>query len=180
MLWHGFSRTLLFGMLAAAGWPAMGLLLSGLLGPNESLSLYLVGLAAVYVAGLGNSPRRALGQGLLAIALGAGVLLLAPSSIAAAAGAAAIVGLGRARLFSASRPARTLALELMTLGGGLLLARFLAAPTVLHVCLAIWAFFLAQSLYFLAPDLRKAPEETGLDPFDAAAARAEALLQEVP
>ena len=61
-------------------------------------------------------------------------------------------------------------------GGGLVFARFLFGPTVTALVLALWGFFLVQSLYFLlggkhAPSLARHP-----DPFQDAYARATALL----
>lgn len=179
MAWHGFGRTILFGALAAGVWPIAALVLHPIWSTADALALYLVAVAAVYVAGLGQSPRRALGSGLLTVVLGAGVLLLSPGLATSIAGAALLVGIGRLRLFGASRPARTLVLEAGTLGAGLFLAQAVASPAPLHVALAIWSFFLAQSLYFLAADLELRREPTdGLDPFDLAAARAEALMTE--
>ncbi|MCP3985227.1 MAG: hypothetical protein GY723_12630 [bacterium] len=177
MAWHGFGRTILFGGLAAAGWPAVALLLRPIAAPGDALAIYLLTVASVYVAGLGPSPRRALGAGLLAAFMSAGVLVLASGLGSVVAGAVAVLAVGRVRLFRAGGLARTLTVEGLTLGVGLLLARFIAGPDPMHVALALWAFFLPQSLYFLVGGLttRHDPIE-GLDPFETAHHRAEALL----
>ncbi len=178
MIWHGFSRTLVFGALAAVGWPAAALLLTVVVDARDALAIYLVGVAAVYVAGLGRSPRRALGNGLLALALGVALLLLAPGMGTVALGAALLVGLGRFRLHGGGeRRTRAAVLELGTLGLGLVLARALAGPSPIAVGLALWAFFVAQSLYFLAPGVRRSRTDVdSIDPFDLAVRRAEAMM----
>ena len=177
MAWHGFGRTILFGGLAAAGWPAVALLLRPIAAPGDALAIYLLAVASVYVAGLGASPRRALGAGVLATFMSACVLALAPDLGGVIAGAVAVLAIGRVRLFQAGGLARTLAVEGIALSIGLLLARAIAGPDPMHVALALWAFFLPQSLYFLVGGVttRRDPIE-GLDPFDAAYHRAEALI----
>ncbi len=177
MAWHGFGRTILFGGLAAAGWPAVSLLLHPIAAPGDALAIYLLAVASVYVAGLGASPRRALGAGMLATFMSAGVLALAPDLGSAIAGAVAVLAIGRVRLFQTGGLARSLAIEGVALSIGLLLARAIAGPDPMHVALALWAFFLPQSLYFLVGGVvtRRDPID-GLDPFDAAYHRAEALM----
>ncbi len=178
MAWHGFVRTILFGGLAAAGWPAAALLLRPVADPSGALAVYLLAVASVYVAGLGASARRALGAGLLATFLSALVLALAPGLGGVLAGAVGVLAVGRVRLFHRGGLARTLAVESATLTTGLLLAKLVAGPDPVQVALALWAFFLPQSLYFLLGGLarRRDPDE-GLDPFDLACHRAEALLE---
>lgn len=177
MAWHGFGRTILFGGLAAAGWPAMALLLHPVAPPDDILAVYLLAVASVYVAGLGANPRRALGAGMLATFMSVGVLTLAPGLGSVIAGAVAVLAIGRVRLFQTGGLARTLAVEGVALGIGLLLVRAIAGPDPMHVALALWAFFLPQSLYFLVGGMttRRDPIE-GIDPFDAAHHRAEALI----
>ena len=68
-------------------------------------------------------------------------------------------------------------LEFGTIGLGLLVARTVAAPDALAIALALWSFFLIQSLYFLVADVAPRPHlPPQVDPFDLAQARAEALL----
>lgn len=178
MAWHGFGRTILFGGLAAAGWPAVALLLRPFATPSDALAMYLLAVASVYVAGLGASPRRALGAGILASVMSTAVLVLAPGLGSVVAGAVAILAVGRVRLFQRGGTARTLAIEGATLAVGLLLARTLAGPEPVQVALALWAFFLPQSLYFLLGGLTTRRDRIGdLDPFDVAHHRAEALLE---
>ena len=178
MRWNGFGRSLLFAALAAAAFPIFALVANPLLGWAPALSLYLVGIAAVYAAGL--APRRsraALAAG-IASALGVGVLLLAPSVGTVAAGAALIVGVCRSGILYRSRRARALVMETCLLAGGLALARFLAGPDTAQMAFAIWGFFLVQSFFFLLGGVTARTETTaGLDPFEVARSRALALME---
>ncbi len=178
MAWHGFGRTLIFGALAAAGWPLLMALTSWLWAPVNALAVYLVGLSAVYVAGLGDRPRRALRCGILTLVVGALAVTLGPGLFFTVLGAAGLLGFGRLLLLNRDRPARGLTMEVAVLGAGLLLAGSVAGPEPLQVSLAIWVFFLAQSLYFLAPG-RSTSNSTRheVDPFDVAAHRIDELLR---
>ena len=178
MRWNGFGRSLLFAALAAGAFPVFALFANPILGRASALSLYLLGIATLYVAGL--APRRSRGivAAGIASALGAGVLLLAPSVGTIAAGAALIVGVSRSGVLYRSRRARALVAETCLLAGGLGLARFLAGPDTLQVAFAIWGFFLVQSFFFLLGGVAERSEQSaGLDPFEVARARALTLME---
>lgn len=178
MRWDRFAGTLAFAAAAAAGWPAFLLVAGSVLGARTALSLYLVGVTVLYVAGL--APRRAQGicAGAAAAAFALAFLVFAPSPAFAALGAALGLGIGRSGLLYQARPARALASEVALLGGGLLLARFLGAGRgTLDVALAIWAFGLVQSLFFLLGGVSPRRDEAGsIDPFEVARRRLEELL----
>jgi hypothetical protein len=179
MKWNSFARSLAFAALAGAAWPAFALATGPLIGTRAALSLYLVASAAIYVAGL--TPRRVHGVGaaILAAMLGAVFAAVARDPGVVALGAAIAVGVCRSGLLYRARVARALVTEATLLGGGLLLARFLAAPGSLGVALALWGFFLVQSGFFLIGGVAERPGETrGLDRFETAHRRALALLEE--
>ena len=182
MRWDGFGRSLVFAAAAAAGWPAFLLLAGPITGARVALSLYLVGVAAFYVAGL--APRRAqrLSAGAAAAALGIAFLAFAPSPAFVTLGAALAVGVGRSGLLYQARPARALASEAALLGAGLLLARFLGGGSgTLAVALAIWGFGLVQSLFFLLGGVGPRRDEAGaIDRFELALRRLAELLEERP
>ena len=175
---YGFARSLLFAAVAAGVFPIFALVADPVLGWAPALSLYLVGIAAVYSAGLAPRRSRAVFVAGIASALGAGVLLLAPSVGTVAAGAALIVGVCRSGVLYRSRRARALVAETILLAGGLGLARFLAGPDTLQMAFAIWGFFLVQSFFFLLGGVAERSEQSaGLDPFEVARARALTLME---
>jgi hypothetical protein len=178
MRWNGFARSLLFAAVAAGAFPVFALLANPILGRASVLSLYLLGIAVLYVVGLAPRRSRAVAAAGIASALGVGVLLLAPSLGTIAAGAALIVGVCRSGVLYRSRRARALLTETILLAGGLGLARFLAGPDTLQVAFAIWGFFLVQSFFFLLGGVaERAETPAGLDPFEVARARAVALME---
>lgn len=180
MRWNGFARSLLFAAVVAGAFPVFALVVNPVLGRTTALSLYLVGIAVLYVAGL--APRRSRGvvAAGIASALGALVLLLAPSVGTIAVGAALVVGVCRSGVLYRSRRARALVFETLLLAGGLGLARFLAGPDTLQVAFAIWGFFLVQSFFFLLGGVGERSHgagTAGLDPFEVARARAVELME---
>ncbi len=180
MRWNGFARSLLFAAVAAGAFPVFALLANPILGRANVLSLYLLGIAVLYVVGLAPRRSRAVVAAGIASALGVGVLLLAPSLGTIAAGAALIVGVCRSGVLYRSRRARALLTETILLAGGLGLARFLAGPDTLQVAFAIWGFFLVQSFFFLLGGVAERADSggpAGLDPFEVARARAVALME---
>jgi hypothetical protein len=61
---------------------------------------------------------------------------------------------------------------------GLLLARFLASPGLLGIALALWGFFLVQSVFFaIGGTHERRPEAGALDPFDRAKRRMLEVLE---
>ena len=178
MRWNGFGRSLLFAALAAGAFPIFQLVASPVLGRAAALALYLLGIAALYAAGLAPRRSRAAAAFGIASALGACVFLLAPSAATVAGGAALTIGVCRSGVLYRSRPARALLTETCLLAGGLGLSRFLAGPEPLEIALAIWGFLLVQSVFFLIGGVAaRADRPAGLDPFELARARALALLE---
>jgi len=178
MRWNGFARSLIFAAVAAGAFPVFALFANPILGPASGLSLYLLGIGVLYVAGLAPRRSRTVAAVGIAAVLGAGVLILAPSVGTIAAGAALVVGVCRSGVLYRSRRARALVTETCLLAGGLGLARFLAGPDTLQMAFAIWGFFLVQSFFFLLGGVAERTEASaGLDPFEVARARAVALME---
>jgi hypothetical protein len=87
---------------------------------------------------------------------------------------------GRARLRAARRrPLRGLAVEVALATLALALARAVGGPGPIGTALAIWAFGLAESAWFLVGRGVSA-EEPALDPFEEALRRARAVLDGEP
>jgi hypothetical protein len=94
---------------------------------------------------------------------------------------AALIGAVRSGLLYRARPLRAILTEVALALGGLLFARLLLGPSALAAMLAIWGYFLVQSLFFLIPGARPGRGDDPVpDPFERAHARALALLDEPP
>lgn len=173
---NGFGRSLLFGALAGAGLLAGLVLLAPAVPPRALLGLALPALAVLYVMGIAPSPRRGLAGGALAAVLAAPLLLLGPA--ASAVGAAAVVSLCRSAFLYRARPLRALAVEGALGVAGLGLGHHLAGPGAASWALAVWGYFLVQSLFFLVGGTRpRGVDEPAADPFDTARERLLSLLE---
>ena len=62
MRWNGFARSLLFAAVAAGAFPVFALFANPILGRVSALSLYLIGIAVLYVAGLTPHRSRSIGD----------------------------------------------------------------------------------------------------------------------
>jgi len=172
----GFARGTVFAALAAAAWLPWMVVLGG---GGAAFALYLVAITAAYLVGLGprGAPRLAVAAGaaLLGGVLAAGVHT--PGELALGLGA--ILATARSAVLHRARPARAIMTEVVLVGGGLLFARALAAPTAFGVMLAVWGFFLVQSTFFLVAGVEPRPVAAARrDPFEEAYARATALLED--
>jgi hypothetical protein len=177
---NSFSGTLIFAALAAAGLPAAWLGLGTLLGVGAALSLYFVGLGVAYASAIAPNAGSALRIGALGAALGGVVLCLAPTPGMAAAGAAGIVALARSGLLYRSEGLRALAFEIVLSVGGVAVAIHLADGGIASISLAVWSYFLIQSLYFTLGGIRERPRDGSAagDAFDVAQSRLSNLLEE--
>jgi hypothetical protein len=180
MRWNGLGRSLLFGACAAAAYVPFAIIATPLFGWSGSLAAYALLSAAVYLAGLGATLRQGLAASLL-LGLGVGaVAFVAPSDRDVVLAAALALGLLRSGLLYRSRFARAVALEGALTCGGLVIAGQIFDGSVLSTALALWTFYLVQSVYFAVPGIaarRDCPD--GVDPFDSAHARALAVLDDV-
>jgi hypothetical protein len=174
---HGFAHSALFAALAALGAFPWLALTGPLLGPARALRLYLVMVTAGYVAGLGPG-RRSFGVALVVAILGCGITTLAHTLGEVALGLAVVLGTARSAVLYRARTARAVVTEIVLVATGLVFARFLGGPTLVSVMLAIWGFFLVQSLFFLVGGVStRRASGAHPDPFDEAHARALAILR---
>lgn len=174
-----FARSALFAAVAAAAWPPWVFVVAPLLGVWNARALYLVGVTAVYLAGLSPQARRPSPVALVTVLVAGVVALIARTTAELAIGLAAILGIARSAFFYRAAPARAAATEVTLLVGGLVFARFLAGVSLLATALALWGFFLVQSLFFLVAGVRaRAVSASHPDPFEEAQRRALALLEE--
>jgi hypothetical protein len=171
-----FAKSLVFAALAAAALPLWLLLARPILGADRAIGAYFILAAAAYLGTIAPARSRALAVAVIATALGgfAALILRAHGELLLVLGV--LVAVARSGFLYRCAPARAVLIEAIVAGGGLLFARFLFGPSVAALVLAVWGFFLVQSVYFLlggryAPVLARHP-----DPFQDAYGRAIALL----
>lgn len=174
--WSSFGRALGFAVAAAAALLVAAPLLAPVFGTRALLRGFAVGVAVVYLMGLG--PRwRGVASAAVAAGLGA-VLLVLPLPVASTVAAmAGVVALCRSGILYRQRPLRALVAEALLLAGGLALARFLAGGGPVSWALATWGYFLVQSTFFLIGGVRVRREAPSEDPFERARAELLALLE---
>lgn len=171
--------SLAFAAVAAFAAVPWTLVMVPILWPASAVSVYALALAVLYPLWIAPTWRRGFVAATLAAGLAAVVGLVAPGLSEAVLGAALIVAVVRGGFLYRSSPARALVLEGGLLLTGLLFARALASSTSLGVGLGVWAFFLCQSLFFVAGGVReRTAEATAVDPFVGARRKALALLEE--
>ncbi len=175
MRWDSFRGTLAFGAFVASALPAIWLGVGPLLGHADAVGGYLIGVTIVYVALIGG--RRPGRWRATAGAAAAGVVLFTfvPSFASRALGAALLLAGSRAWMFGAA-PLRALAIEAFLTGTGLLLAGTLFAAGPLSLAVALWAYLLVQSAFFLIAKRARALDDG--DGFEQARQRLLRLLEE--
>ena len=172
-----FGRSAAFAALAGIGVMPWLLIGGPLLGMRWALTVYLVALAALSALACAPSLRRGLYACATVAGLGGAVASTMPTLPELALGLAVLLAIARGVFLYRRRTARAVMLEVALIGGGLLLARFLAGPSLVSIMLAVWGFLLVQSFFFLVPGARVAARAAPQrDPFDAAHERARALL----
>ncbi len=172
-------KTLAFGALAALASIPWTMVLGPFVGQSWALAGFCLGAAALYAAVLTATWARGVAVAVLTGLAAAAVAILATAPSEAILGAAMILAVARGGFLYRGKPARTVVLEAALILGGLLFARALAGPTLLSAGLAVWAFFLVQSLFFLAGGVReRESDEPRIDPFERARKRALALMEE--
>jgi hypothetical protein len=180
MRWNGLGRSLLFGAFAAAAFIPFAIIATPLFGWSGAVAAYAIVSAAVYLSGLGPTLRQGLAASLL-LGLGVGAIaVVAPSHRDVVLAAALALGVLRSGLLYRSRFARALAIESALGCGGLLIAGQIFDGSVVSTALAVWAFYLVQSVFFAVGGITlRCDRPDDVDPFEAARARALALLDDV-
>ena len=174
-----FLRSLVFGGIAALGSIPWAMVAGPFLGHSWALAGYCLGVTVLYVVAIAPGWPRGVAAGAASGFVAIAVAMLAGRPSEAFLGAALIVAVARSGFLYRGKPARTVVVEAGLVFGGLLAARALAGSTLLSAGLAVWAFFLVQSLFFLVGGVReRPPDEQGIDPFQRARKRALALMEE--
>ena len=173
---NSFSRSVVFGALAALLCVPCMMLVSPIAGTWNARAFYLVGVTALYIAGLSAARSRALRAAVAAAACAVVMALAARNTAELAIGLATVLGVARSGVLYPAAAARAAMRELVLLVGGLLFARFLISTSVPSTALAVWAFFLVQSCFFLIAGAPRRSPAAHPDPFEEAHRRALHLL----
>ena len=173
---RSFGGTLSFGVAAGLGFPGFAVLSSPALATQTALWLWIALGAIAYSALLGHDWRERISGAFLAALFVIPAALLTSGIAGIAMGAALAVAIARSRLLGASQLPRTIALESVLAGLGFAFVAALGGPGWLPISLAIWGWFLVQSLYFLVGGGAPAPSGE-IDPFDLAHDQARRILE---
>ena len=172
-----FFRSVAFAAAAAVGSVAWLVCVAPVLGGRRALGLWLVACVAAYVGGLAGSARRRIAVAMVTAGVGLVIFAVVPAIRELTLGLAVVVGVGRTACVSRSTPLRAMTTEACLLTGGLAFAELVGGPSLRGVAFGVWGFFLVQSFFALIPTGRLGTPAAGVDPFEAAHARAAALLQ---
>lgn len=175
-----FSGSLVFAALAGLVVIPWTMAFGPIVGAAWSLGLYSLSLSGVYLGWIASSWSRGLAAFAVAALFSLAIAVVAPMPAGGVLGASLIVAVGRSGFLFTGRPLRTLAIESLLVGGGLIFARTFGS-SLLGLGLAFWGFFLVQSLFFLAYGRsERRAEGPQLDPFESARRRALTLMEQTP
>lgn len=174
---NNFSRSVLFAALAAGGVLPWLMLARPIFGAEQALVFYLVGVVSAYLGGVAPRRGRRVAVFVAAACAAVGVALAARTTTELVLGLGALLAIGRSAFLYQPTAVRAAITEAVLVGGGLIFARFLIGHSLVALVLALWGFFLVQSLYFLVGGVRpRAGAGRHPDPFQDAYGRAMALL----
>ena len=173
----GLARGLLFALFAGLGAVPFMLGLAGLLYPEVSLGVYMLGLTVVHVVVLAPTWRRALPAALLAAGLCFVLALCAPGLATATLGTLVVLGITRSALLYPRPLVRALAFEIALALPAAAAVVLVHDDSLLGNAVAVWSFWLVQSAFALLPGGAAAPDQAPHDAFETAAAAAEQLMQ---
>ncbi|MGI9430930.1 MAG: hypothetical protein ACR2PQ_01880 [Myxococcota bacterium] len=175
---RSFGGTLLFGIAAGVGFPGFSLLTAPLLGAAGAFQAWVALGAIAYAALLGIGWRERIVGAFTATAFVVPAALLAEGIVGLVAGAALAVAVARSYLLGTDRIARTVVIEAALAAFGFAFVRSLGGAGLFPIALAIWGWFLVQSLYFLIGGGLPQPARSGdVDAFDLAHERANAIME---
>lgn len=174
---HSFGRALGFAAVSAAlTFPAL-LLGAMLWGYDGSLALYMLGLAPLRTFSAAPELRAGLRAGIATAVLSVLLAIVVDSVQAALLATLVILAIGRGLLSTPRGLGRVLFMELLL--GGVSFAVFIAFRDqhLIGDALAVWGFWLVQSVFALLAYTPVAREAEPVDRFVAAQTAAERLLQ---
>ncbi len=174
---RSFGGTIGFGLVAGIGFPGFAALCAPLIGSHAALRLYLALGAILYSALLGRDLRQRV-SGAFGAALFVVPTALLTGEIASMAMAAALAtAITRSWRSATNQLPRTIGIEAGLAVFGFAFVAALGGPGWVSISLAIWGWFLVQSLYFLVGGLSDAASHDAVDPFDLATQEVNRILE---
>jgi len=173
-LWGALS----FAAVTALGLVPFLLVVGPIMGSGRALSAYVLASVAAHILCIAPSWARGLRLALVSLGLLLPIAFLTGSLSGRLLAAALVLSVVRSGLLYRARPARAIVLEALLLVGGLFLARLVWGHGLMSMALALWCFYLVQSLYFIAGGVRERRQERGRDEFAEARDRALSLMEE--
>jgi len=178
MRWNHFRGGVIFAAAAGLGCVPFMLAFTSRAGGADALAAYALLTSVIYVGGVSAGPRRGWPAALAAGVLALGVWMLPATPRETILAAAGILAVTRGALACPGRGARGWAVEATLAALGLAFAASLAGSGPLGLGLAVWSFYLVQSVFFLVGGARAAADpRPEVDPFDAAHARVVSLIE---
>jgi hypothetical protein len=177
---NGFLEGILFAAVAALAFGSAVRFASDWVAPTTAAALYLAGVSAAFTFLLGTRRSPRIAAVLLVGGVGVASALIAHTLAPTAVVLTVAIGVARARLLSPKRIARAGLVELGVGVVALTLADVVARPSWAWLALAVWAYWLVQSVYFLVIRAETDSERAPRDPFDVAAERASDLMDQTP
>jgi hypothetical protein len=174
------AGSLAFAAIAGLATVAYTLIAPPLLGFTTAWLWWCLLLTAGYLVVIAPSLGRGIRIGMLSAAIGVGIHMLAPGSAAAMLGMTVLLGLMRSGFLFPRRLARALAVELGLGSVAGVLAGALAGPSSLSLGIAVWGFFLVQSLFFVIGGLEVGAPAVTEGAFEKAHRQAVTLMEDLP
>jgi hypothetical protein len=170
----------LFAAFAGLATVAYSLAAPPLFGFRTAWLWWCLFLTVSYLVAIAPNLARGLPIGFLAGAIGVGICLIAPGKGAAMLGMTMLLGLMRSGFLFPRRLPRAVAVELGLAGVSGLLASSLAGPSSLSLGIAVWGFFLVQSLFFVIGGIEVWRPGVTEDAFDKARREATRMMEDLP
>lgn len=177
MRWNDFGRSLVFAAVAAAAVVPFAILAEPWLGWRGTPVAYAALSAAAYLFGAAPSRSRGLLAAAALTAIATIVIAVSTSTTIAVCAIAVALGVLRSGQLYRRRFARSFLIEGVLISLGIGIASRLFDGSAFSAVLAVWAFYLTQSAFFLIGGLEACEPEPAGDAFEAAHARATQVLE---
>lgn len=171
-----FAKGVLFAALAALA-AVVGVLVGGpVIGAGPAISTAFAGLALAWLFAIAPTAAGGFKAALVSMPLLGGLLVVAPYPSTTALACTALIAVGRGVFLRPGPVARTVVVEGLVAVGAVGLASAFVPGGLTGLGLAVWGYFLVQSLPLLTAATRDEKATVEADAFAAAMNRAERIL----